>query len=258
MQSNRVGRIAAAAAAATLIVAAVSPAASTPGGPVVSAKVSASPNHLVPGLTSSHGMPISLKFHIGIAHPAGSRYRLERVVVKFPNGVGKPNGNLFPSCSVAQLEKAHNRLSACPKGSKVGSGRATGTAVDIGVTSSGKLTLFNGPHGKSITFNVNITTPALINKSFSAPLKKISGKYGYVLTNNIPTELQNILDGPIIVRSIDVTTGATRVIHGVRRGFIEAFKCPKSHKAPVHVDAAFNTPEGGSATSSTDTNIACH
>jgi len=202
-------------------------------------------------------MPIRLKFHIGIAHPAGSRYRLERVIVRFPNGVGKPNGNLFPSCSVAQLERAHNRLSACPRGSKIGGGRAVGTAVDIGVTSSGVLTLFNGPKGKSITFNVNVTTPALINKSFSAPLRKISGRYGYVLTSPVPTELQNILDGPIIVRSIDVTTGLTRVVHGVRRGYIEAFKCPKSHKAPVHVDSFFNTDTGGSATSSADTNIAC-
>lgn len=247
-----------AAAAATLIVAAASPAANTPGGPVGSVKASVSPNHLVPGLTSKHGMPISLKVHLGITHPAGSRYRLERVIVKFPGGVAKPNGNLFPSCSVAKLEAAHNRLSACPKASRIGKGRAVGTAVDIGVTSSGVLTLFNGPKGKSITFNVNITTPALINKTFSAPLKKISGKYGYVLTNNIPTELQNILDGPIIVRSIDVTTGATIVKNGVRRGYIEAFKCPKSHKAPMHVDYFFNTDTGGSATSSADTNIACH
>lgn len=247
-----------AAAAATLIVAAVSPAANTPGGPTTSVKVSVSPNHLVPGLTNKHGMPITLKFHLGITHPSGSRYRLDNVVVKFPAGVGAPHGELFPSCSVRQLEKAHNRLSACPKGSLVGRGRAVGTAVDIGVTSSGKLTLFNGPHGKSITFNVNITTPALINKSFSAPIKKISGKYGYTLTSPIPTELQNILDGPIIVRSIDVTTGATRVVHGVRRGFIEAFKCPKSHKAPLHVDSSFNTDTNLTATSSADTNIACH
>jgi len=203
-------------------------------------------------------MPISLKVHLGITHPAGSRYRLERVVVRFPSGVAKPNGNLFPSCSVKQLEKAHNRLNACPKGSKIGRGIATGTAVDINVTSTGALTLFNGPGGKSITFNVNITRPALINKSFSAPLKKTSGKYGYVLTNNIPTELQNILDGPIIVRSIDVTTGGTIVKNGVKRGYIEAYKCPKSHKAPMHVDFAFNTDTNLSATSSADTTIACH
>lgn len=259
MQSIRVGRIAAAAATAILIVAAASPAANTPGGPTLSAKVSVSPNHLVGGPYSARrGMPITLNFHLDIKHPADSRYRLERVIVKFPSGVGKPNGNLFPSCSVAQLNKAHNRLSACPRGSKIGSGKAVGTAVDIPVTSSGKLTLFNGPHGKSITFNVDIETPALINMNFSAPLKKINGKYGYVLTNNIPTQLQNILDGPIVVRSIDVRTGATRVVNGVKRGYIEAFKCPKSHKAPLHVDAFFNNDSGALANASTDTNIACH
>jgi hypothetical protein len=258
MQSIRVGRIAVAAATASFILAAASPAANTPGGPTTSVRVSVSPNHLVPGLTNKHGMPIALKFHLGITHPADSRYRLERVIVKFPSGVGAPHGELFPSCSVKQLESAHNRLSACPRGSKIGHGIATGTAVDIGVTSSGVLTLFNGPHGKSITFNVSITTPALINKTFSAPLRKTSGRYGYTLTSPVPTELQNILDGPIIVHRIDVTTDATIVKNGVRRGYVEAFKCPKSHKAPLHVDSFFNTDTGGSASSSTDTNIACH
>jgi hypothetical protein len=257
MQSIRVGRIAVAAAAATLLVAAVAPAADAPA-PTTSISASVSPNHLVRGLTNKHGMPIRLKFGIKINHPAGSRYRLDKVVVKFPSGVGAPHGELFPSCSVAKLTAAHNRLSACPKGSKIGTGKATGTAVDLGVTSSAVLTLFNGPRGKSITFNVNITTPALINKTFSAPLKKISGKYGYTLTSPIPTELQNILDGPIIVRSIDVTTGLTRVVNGVRRGYIEAFKCPKSGKAPVHADFSFNTDTGGSATTASDANILCH
>ncbi|HET6447542.1 MAG TPA: hypothetical protein VFG31_00430 [Conexibacter sp.] len=247
-----------ATAAAILIVAAASPAANTPGGPTLSVKTSVSPNHLVPGLTNKHGMPITLKFHLGITHPADSRYRLDKVVVRFPSGVGAPHGELFPSCSVAQLEKAHNRLSACPRGSKIGRGVAVGTAIDLPVTSSGKLTLFNGPRGKSITFNVNITTPALINKTFSAPLKKTGGRYGYVLTSPVPTELQNIIDGPIVVRSIDVTTGATIVKNGVRRGYVEAYKCPKSHKAPLHVDASFNSDTGLTATASADTDIACH
>ena len=118
--------------------------------------------------------------------------------------------------------------------------------------------MFNGPGGKSITFNVSIITPALINKTFSAPLKKTSGRYGYTLTSPIPTELQNILDGPIIVRSIDVTSGATIVKNGVRRGFIEAFKCPRSGKAPIHADFSFNTDTGLTATSAADTNILCH
>jgi hypothetical protein len=253
MHSIRVGRIAAAAAAATLILAAVATAASAPGL-TTSLSASVSPNHLVGHPRPNQGMPITLKYRATINHPAGSRFQLVRVIVKFPSGVGKPNGNLFPSCSVAKLKAAHGRLSVCPKGSLVGRGIAVGTAVDIGVTSSGRLTLFNGPGGKSITFNVNIITPALINDTFSAPLQKTSGKYGYILTNNIPTDLQNILDGPIIVRSISVTTGATRMVNGVKRGFIEAFKCPKSHKAPLHSDFFFS----GGVTSSADTNIACH
>lgn len=253
MQSIRVGRIATAAAAATLLVAAVAPAAGGPG-PTTSLSASVSPNHLVRGLTNAHGMPVTLKYRATIHHPAGSTYRLQRVVVKFPSGVGKPNGSLFPSCSVAKLKAAHNRLSACPRGSLVGRGLATGTAVALDVTSQGVLTLFNGPGGKSITFNVNVTTPALINDTFSAPLKKINGKYGYVLTSPIPADLQVILDGAIIVRDITVRTGATIVKNGVKRGFIEAYKCPKSGKAPIHSDFFFSD----GAKSSADANIACH
>lgn len=257
MQSIRKGRTAVAAAAATLIVAAAATAAEAPGL-TTSITSSVSPNHLVRGLTNRQGMPITLKYGAKINHPADSRYKLVRVDVRFPAGVGKPNGNLFPSCSVAQLKAAHNRLSACPRGSQIGRGKATGTAVDIGVTSSGRLTLFNGPGGKSITFNVVITTPALINDTFSAPLKKISGRYGYSLSSPIPEDLQNILDGPIVVRSIEVTTGATRIVRGERRGFIEAYKCPRSGKAPLHSDFFFSQDgTGAAADSSADTNILC-
>lgn len=259
MQSIRTGRIAVAIAAATLLAAAaVAPAASAPGL-TTSLTASVSPNHLVPGLTNRHGMPITLKYDARINHPAGSRWKLTRVAVKFPAGVGKPNGNLFPSCSEKKLEAANNRLSACPPGSKIGRGIATGTAVNLNVTSTGRLTLFNGPGGKSIVFNVVITSPALINETFTAPLKKISGRYGYSLTNDIPGDLQTILEGPIVVRRIQVTTGLTRVVRGVRRGFIEAYKCPKSHKAPIHSDFFFlQDGTGATADSSADANISCH
>lgn len=253
MQSIRTGRIAAAAAAATLLLAGTAAATEVPGL-TTSLRASVTPNHLVRGLTNAHGMPIKLRFVADITHPADSHYQLQRVVVRFPNGVGKPNGKLFPSCSAAKLRSAHNRLSACPRGSLIGRGKAIGTAVNIGVTSSGALTLFNGPGGKSIVFNVSILSPALINENFTAPLKRTSGTYGYSLTNTIPPELQTILDGPIIVRKIDVTTGLTRVVRGVRRGFIEAFKCPRSGKAPLHADFFFSD----GATSSADTNILCH
>ncbi len=244
-----------AAAAATLIVAVAAPAADSPDI-TTSVKASVSPNRLVGGpYTARRGMPISLKVGMKFNHPAGSRTRLERIVIKFPPGLGKPNGHLFPSCSVAQLERARNRLSACPRGSKIGSGRAVGTAVDLQppVTSSGRITIFNGPRGKSLTINVNVITPALINKTISAPLRKTSGKWGYVLTVNIPSELQNILDGPIVVRSIDTKVGLKRVVNGVTRGYVEAFKCPKSGKAPLQAEYGL---EGG-ITERATTNIRC-
>ena len=246
MQSIRTGRIAVAAAAATLIVAAAAPAADAPGI-TTSVSASVSPNHLVPGLTNRHGMPITLRIGLKINHPAGSRTRLEKSRREVPGRRRQAERQPVPVMQRGEAEAAHNRLSACPRGSKIGRGRAIGTAVDLRppVTSSGALTLFNGPGGKSVTFNVNVITPALINKTFSAPLRKTSGRYGYVLTANVPTELQNILDGPIVVRSIDTMVGATRVVNGVRRGYVEAFKCPRSHKAPLHVDFGF---EGGITT----------
>jgi hypothetical protein len=258
MQSIRVGRIVAAAAAATLISGAVATAASAPGL-TTSLTASVSPNHLVGGpYSANRGMPITLSYDAKITHPAGSRWKLTRVIVKFPAGVGKPNNNLFPSCSAAKLRAAHGRLSVCPKGSQIGTGIATGTAVDLGVTSTGRLTLFNGPHG-TITFNVNIITPALINDTFAAPLKKIGGVCGYVLTNNIPADLQTIIGGPIIVREIKVKTGLTKVIHGVKRGFIEAYKCPKSHKAPIQSQFFFlQDGTGETADSTANATIACH
>jgi len=261
MDSIRAARIVVAAGAATLVAAAAAPAADAPG-PTATLKASVSPSHLVGGPYSpNHGMPIKLSYAATIHHPAGSTYELTRVSVKLPGGVvDRTNGDLFPSCSAAKLRAARGNLHACPPGSKIGSGVAVGTAVNIGVTSTGTLTLFNGPGGHSIVFNINITTPALINDSLDAPLVKTHGKYGYVLTHVIPSNLQTILDGPIIVRRISVTTFATRIVHGVKRGYIEAFRCPKSRKEPVHSDFSFTQGVApfATATTSADTNITCH
>ena len=75
----------------------------------------------------------------------------------------------------------------------------------------GRLTLFNGPGGSSVTFNVNASiTPALINDTFEAPLVKKHGKYGYVLTLNAPARpAGRSSTAPIVVQKIHVTTGAT-------------------------------------------------
>lgn len=252
MRPIRTGRIAlAAAAAATLVVAATAPAADAPSvGATLT--VRALPNR-IGRVVNGVGTPVALRTRIVFTHPTDSRLQLQRVQILLPGGVGKPNGKLFPSCSAATLNRARGALRVCPRGSKVGRGVAAGTAVDLGVSSTGALTFFNGPGGRSLTLNVSILHPAQINLTFEAPIKKISGRYGYSVTFNVPVGLQTILDGPIRVTRIDATVGANITVRGVRRGFIEATKCPRSRRAPAHGDFSFSD----GTTSTADTVLTC-
>jgi hypothetical protein len=253
MLSTTRGRVALVALAVTLLVAAAATAAQAPSVPVTLSG-SISPDHLLRPIRNGVGQPLTLKIRSVLEHPEDSRLQLQKVLYKLPGGsAAVANGALFPSCSATTLNRARGRLSACPRGSKIGSGIATGTAVDIGVTSSGRLTLFNGPGGRSITLNVSIVSPAQINMTFSVPLRKTSGRYGYTTTANVPPGLQEIIDGPIIVRRIDLTTGATRVIRGVRRGYIEGYRCPRGGRAPLHGEFSFSD----GSTSKADTVITC-
>ncbi|HMJ01447.1 MAG TPA: hypothetical protein VK506_00820 [Conexibacter sp.] len=238
MKAIRTGRIAATVVAATLVVAVTAPAA----GAVVGAELDfrVFPNRLPRRPANGFGTPIRLTTNQKLTHPEDSSLRLTRVAVLLPGGVAVPNGRLFPSCTAAALNRARGRLRVCPEGSLVGRGIATGTAVDIGVTSSGRLTFFNGPGGRSLTLNVSIINPALINATFTAPIKKISGRYGYSVTFNIPAQLQTILDGPIVVRRVDATIGATRRVRGVTRGYIEAIRCPASRRVPAEASWTFD------------------
>lgn len=251
MISIRTGRIAVAALAATLLLAVTAVAAVAPTVPA-DISITVSPNR-IGRVVNGVGTPVRLITRFKFNHPADSRLQLQRVSIQLPAGVGVPNGKLFPSCSAATLNRARGQLSRCPRGSMVGSGLARGTAVDIGVSSSGRLTFFNGPGGRSLTLNVSIINPAQINATFTAPIKKTSGRYGYSVTFNIPTQLQNILDGPIVVTGIDATVGATRVVRGVRRGYIEAIRCPRSKRAPARGSFSFSD---GSTTVS-DTELTC-
>jgi hypothetical protein len=116
------------------------------------------------------------------------------------------------------------------------------------------ITLFNGPGGRSITMNATITTPALIDATFSAPFVTLHhGRWANRLSIVLPDSLRSVLDGDVTTSKIDVTTGATRVVHGVRRGYIEALHCPRSGRAPIHGDFAFSQ----GATASADTTATC-
>jgi hypothetical protein len=251
MQTIRISRIAVAAIAATLLMAAVAPAASAPS-PKLNLKASISPSrNLKPGQIINQ---LLVQGTLAGAN-GGLAPTITKTVIDFPAGA-VTNGRLFPSCSASKLKSHHNALSACPKGSRIGSGFVTATAVQLGVSSNAVATLFNGPGGRSVVFNFHATVPADINDSIDAPLVRKHGKYSYELTLTLPHDLQEILDGVFVsVQKIRFPTGATIKVHGKKRGYIEAGKtCPK-HGAPFH--AQFFFMDGSTATSDSQVKFTC-
>lgn len=231
-------RIAVSALLALLAIAAAAPAAEAPAPrPVVtiSAQVSPGQRPIPPGA------PLTLRLNTTFESvPVGGDFVLQHATYLFGKGA-RFNGRLFPSCSAAKLRAARGRLSVCPPGSEIGTGVATGRAVAVGITSSGRMTIFNGPGGRSIVLNFVVVNPALINATFQAPIIRVhGGRYAFKLSTSVPPELQRILDGDVVVESIDITTGATRMIDGRRRGYYEAGSCPKGGATAIHGEFEFN------------------
>lgn len=214
---------AAAASVLALSLVAVTSAADAPAPtPVVSLRAAVTPG----GPSFAPGTPLTLRIDTRFAsEPAGGDFVLEQADYLFGHGA-RFNGALFSSCSAAKLRAARGALRVCPKGSKIGGGVATGRAVAVGITSSARVTAFNGPGGRSITMNISVLNPALINATISAPITRLRGRYEFKLSTSVPSELQTVLGGDIVVNGIDITAGATRVIDGKRRGYFEVRRCP--------------------------------
>ncbi|HEX7289592.1 MAG TPA: hypothetical protein VF250_00570 [Conexibacter sp.] len=231
-------------------IAAVAPAAEAPAPrPVVTLTARVSPSRLPipPGTPLTATLRTSFK-----SVPAGGNFVLQRAAYRFGRGA-RFNGALFPSCSAAKIRRARGRLSVCPRGSRVGHGVGVGRAVAVGIRSSGRLTVFNGPGGRSVVLNFVVVRPALINATFEAPIRRLhGGRYAFELSSAVPPELQRVLDGDVVVERLDITTGATRVIDGRRRGYFEAVSCPRGGSA-VHGEFHFN--QGARATA--DMKVVC-
>jgi hypothetical protein len=180
--------------------------------------------------TTSATLGVNLKFNGPNGGPANT---LQQAVLKFTYGAHL-NGNLFPSCSADQIRN-HK---ACPKGSQIGKGSALGLLGDVKEPIT--VTLYNGPKGKSITFEIKGSKPAVIDVPFDAPLKTFTGgTYNYGLTVNVPDILQVVAGIPVSLDFFNVSVGATRVVKGHKRGYIETLICPPSALVPLQADFKF-------------------
>lgn len=234
---HRTAAASVAAAVGALALAVAAPAADAPVAmPVV--RLSAS---VVPGkLPIPNGTPLTLTLDTRFSsEPAGGSFVLQSAEYRFGRGA-RLNWRLFPTCSVARLRAARGRLSACPRGSRIGSGFGVGTAVSVGITSRASVALFNGPGGRSVTMNVLVLNPAYINETLSIPITRLrGGRYTFKISSTLPEQLKSVLDGDIVLSRLYLTTGATRMIDGVRRGLFEAKDCPRGG-SPIRADFVFN------------------
>lgn len=154
-----------------------------------------------------------------------------RIVMEFTHGA-RVNGAYFPSCDPRRLERMRGRSGACPRGSKIGSGFAFGTAISV--TARLRMDVYNGPRGRSMLFYFSCDNPVLIRQMIDARFEQLRGNrnYGFRLTLPIPEGLQELTDGMVTsLRQFKAKVGGMTVTtrergRTVKRGFIEAMTCP--------------------------------
>lgn len=187
--------------------------------------------------------------------PGAQLFMVQRAVLYFPDH--GTNGRLFPSCGARQIERFNGDVRRCPKGSKIGSGTVKAQVLQLGVTATGRVTLFNSGHGKSLTFNIQTYLPAYINRSFDARITQLPGsRYPEKLTLEVPSTLQEVLSGVFVaVQEFDVTiTGAVRT-DGVQHSYLKARTCPRW---PMHgVFGLKDSTTGQTANVTTDAKLRC-
>lgn len=234
-------------AAAIVLVALGARAAQTPASvPVVTMTGRVTPSR--PPIPP--GTPLCVRLHVVFSSsPVGGDFVLQGIDFKIHTDA-RLNGKLFPSCSVKRLLAAHGNLRACPKGSQIGDGTAGGRAVALGVSATGRLAIFNGPGGRSFTANFSLLQPAAINVTWSDPIHYLHGGRTIFIREREPPEFQTVLGSDIDVTKLDFGLSATRIVHGKRRGYVEAGRC---HGGTIDTTYFFR----GGATTSTKLTGAC-
>ena len=196
------------------------------------------------------GLTVNVRFSTDV--PGTDPATVKQATVFFPHGP-RVNGALFPSCDAAKLKAHRGDPSACPHGSRIGTGTAIGTSPQFhGVNEKLKVELYNGSHGHSIIFFLHGENPVAISGIIDASFQAIhSHRWAYKLTLKVPRGLQQISRG-IYASLLRFTTkvGGSVLVHQggrtVRRGFIEVLACPPGALVPV--SSTFDFVGGTSAT----------
>jgi hypothetical protein len=200
------------------------------------------------------------RFHVNVRFgtdtPGAEPFTLQRAVIYFPDHAGT-SGRLFRACDAQRLAELRGAVNRCPKGSLVGSGTVTASAIQLNVVAPGRVTLFNSHGGDGLTFHFDVKRPAEINEAVDGQLTQLhGGKYGEKLTLAVPPSLQEVIPGVFVgVRTIDVTISASLRSRGLRHSYLNATTCPTSAMHGVFDFKNFTT--GQTATAVADAKVRC-
>ena len=125
---------------------------------------------------------------ITIPGPNDPPFATKTAVVSFDKNIVFNTKNA-KSCSKSQVQADESK---CPSGSKLGAGKATGTA--LGQKEELKVTAFNGGSNK-IELHVVGNQPLVIDSVIEGKLVTASGKFGKKLNVTVPENLQQPLTG---------------------------------------------------------------
>lgn len=172
--------------------------------------------------TSKKPKPVSLTLGIqgGTQSGTGQPDTSTRIRVQLPKGI-KWNGKLWPKakrCSVSKAT-AQGSTSACPKGSKIGSGHVTALGGNGGTVEEIDLTAFVTTGGHLGLF-LEATQPLPI-------ATMLEGKVGgQTIDVAIPANIQEPITGvPTGIKSLTFTVNGKTKVKGKTRGALESGAC---------------------------------
>jgi hypothetical protein len=174
--------------------------------------------------TPAHPVPVITTVRIDLTPLGGGQTPMTDEVDIFLPKALRSRGAQFPTCSAATMTSGGP--SACPPGSRMGTGSASGTA--LGLTEQLTITAFNGPGGHSLLLFLAGSTPLVINEpvigSYVTPSNVPNpSDFSSELTFPVPQDLLHPLAGAnVTLTKIDVQIGATRKLGRKRVGYFES------------------------------------
>lgn len=208
---------------------------------VAYAQTAAAPSHTETATVSPNTVGKSVKATITLTTAPTDNSTVSNFTFQFPRELKlDPRG--FKFCTPNKLEKAGFTDSACPKGSKVGSGTAfanigsrSGKRIDFNVT------VYAGTKTSLTIRLIGQGDNAAIKRAFPAVIKSATGDFKQQLSTNIPKDVQ------FVGGTVPVVLGQVKIAIQGKSGssiLLKSVSCPKNKTWTLGTKLTYSVPAG--------------